>query len=127
FELVYLGVHSAEENLGCVNNLLYTPTYSKSVPTKTYNDMGTLDIGYVCNTGKVNMPEADMLIVEIVVRLRPDAVVTLSENLLVNAAITSNGQTSQLFSVTFTVGDALAYIGFEKNEDPTSPAMLNSS
>ncbi|KAK3803023.1 hypothetical protein RRG08_008394 [Elysia crispata] len=142
-EVVYMGVESVGGNLACLNNLYVTPVYSKRFISRTFNDLGTLNMGFVCNTGAVNTTEADMsslpqyalyaflqLKVEIVIRLLPDAVVTLSESLVVYAALTSNDQRSLPISKTFTVADALAYKDFGMDDfdvDNSSGILLNSS
>ncbi|RUS69640.1 hypothetical protein EGW08_022597, partial [Elysia chlorotica] len=127
---VYIGVHYKGANLPCLNNLVLTPVYSKRLGSRTFNDLGTLDLGYVCNTGVVNTTEADTLIIEIVVRLLPNAVVTLAESLAVNAALTSNGQTSLQITKSFTVADPAAFVDFEKDGvvvDNTTGIVFNTT
>ncbi|GFO42875.1 hypothetical protein PoB_006938000 [Plakobranchus ocellatus] len=92
-EVVYMGLVSAGANLACVHKPWLTPVYSKRTGARTFNDLGTLDLGYVCNSGTVNTTEADTI----------------------DVALSSNAATSYLVvSRTLEVGDVSTYVDFEQ-------------
>ncbi|ESP03565.1 hypothetical protein LOTGIDRAFT_171361 [Lottia gigantea] len=92
FEIAYIGLVEVGENLGCVSREMTTSAYEKR-PSSSYLDIGTLNLGYVCNTGiNRNDSEANKIRIEAYARLLNNPSLNVGDTVKLSAAVNFNDQ-----------------------------------
>ncbi|KAK6175217.1 hypothetical protein SNE40_013725 [Patella caerulea] len=91
FEVVYIGLFETGANIVCLTREMTTATYTSRLGT--YNDVGTLDIGFACNIAlDTENTEANRIRVEAYVRMLNNDSLTDGMTVSLNAAVNFNDQ-----------------------------------